>query len=193
LISGIVLAAGTSSRLGRPKQLLELDGRPLLQHVIDALVAAELDEVVVVLGHEADAIRGALVLAPAVRTVFNPRYSSGQASSLTAGLDAVDPLAEAAVVVLGDQPRISPDLIRAAVAEWRTADAPVLRTYFGEVPGHPVVAARSAWPVLRDASGDEGARRVEDPAFVQAARLQAGAEPIADVDTVEDYERLRSE
>src|SRR5918997_5983315 len=104
MISAVVLAAGASTRLGRPKQLLELDGKPLLQHVVDALDGAGLDEVVVVLGHEAERIRAAVVLPARGRVVVNRAHRSGQASSLRAGLDAVDAASEAAVVVLGDQP-----------------------------------------------------------------------------------------
>ena len=191
MITGVVLAAGTSSRLGRPKQLLPVEGRPLLQHVLDAVVAAELDEVVVVLGHEADRIRRSLKLAPGARTVVNPGYRSGQASSLATGLEAADPRSQGAVIVLGDQPGITREHVGTAVRVWRNGDAPVVRAYFGNVPGHPVVAARSAWPALRAASGDEGARGVLTSEKVRVQRLDLGAEPLTDVDTWEDYEKFR--
>lgn len=191
MISGIVLAAGESTRLGRPKQLLDLDGKPLLQHVVDAVGAVGLDEVVIVLGHEAESVRAALALGPAARTVVNPLYRSGQASSLVAGLDAVDPRAEAAVIVLGDQPRMSAEIVRRVVAEWRRSDAPVVRSFYGGVPGHPVVVGRAQWPVLRAARGDAGARAVLEAASVPVNELDLGEEPLDDVDTWEQYERLR--
>ena len=81
MIAGVVLAAGTSSRLGRPKQLLPLQGKPLTQHVIDATIAAGLDEVVVVLGHAAEEVEAGLELPPPARAVVNPDYEAGQSSS----------------------------------------------------------------------------------------------------------------
>jgi molybdenum cofactor cytidylyltransferase len=192
MISAVVLAAGASRRLGRPKQLLELDGKPLLQHVVDACVGAGLDEVVVVLGHEAERVRAALARDRVVRTVTNASYRSGQASSLAAGLDAVDARAEAVVIVLGDQPRLSAEAIRRAVAEWQGSRAPVVRSYYGNVPGHPVVAARSAWDVLRAARGDRGARDTLADSAIDVVRVDMGSPPLDDVDTWEQYERLRA-
>ena len=190
MISGLVLAAGGSTRLGTPKQLLELAGKPLLQHVIESCAAAELDEVVVVLGHEAAEISRALRWPRGARTVLNPEYRRGQSSSLAVGLASVDVRSEAVVILLGDQPGVSPWLIRRALEAWRGSGAPVLRCYFGEVPGHPVVAARAAWPQLAQATGDEGARSVLDRGPLRVAELHlAGPAPI-DVDTWEDYRRL---
>jgi molybdenum cofactor cytidylyltransferase len=191
VISGIVLAAGTSSRLGRPKQLLDVGGRPLLQRVVDAVAGAGLDEVVVVLGHEADRIREALELGPGARAITNVDYATGQASSLATGLDALHPRSEAAVIVLGDQPALTSEHVRAAVGAWRDGSAEVARSYFGGVPGHPVVAARSAWTALRAASGDVGARGVFEASAVRVARVDLGPEPLVDVDTWDDYARLR--
>ena len=82
MITGIVLAAGTASRYGATKQLAVLDGRPLVQHAIDALAAASIDEIVVVLGHDAARVRDALALPAGARTVVADRYASGQAASL---------------------------------------------------------------------------------------------------------------
>jgi len=85
-VVGIVLAAGRGARMGSPKQLLELDGRPLLQHVIDAAAAAPLEGVIVVLGHEAERVAAALDLPAGVVVVANPRHRDGQSTSLRAGL-----------------------------------------------------------------------------------------------------------
>ena len=189
MISGLVLAAGASRRLGFPKQLLELDGKPLLQHVVDASSAARLDEVVVVLGHAAPEIRARLRLPASARTILNDDHDAGQASSLIAGLKAIDPSAVAAVILLGDQPRVSADLITAVVDAWRDRDAPVVRPYFNGVPGHPVVAARSSWDVLAGASGDEGARSMLEGAG-GVVRISLEREPPVDVDTWGDYRRL---
>ena len=190
MIAGVVLAAGTSSRLGRPKQLLEWEGRLLLQHVVDSVCAAGLDDVVVVLGHAAAEIEPRLSLPGTARTVINPDYPEGQSTSLRVGLGALGPDVEAAVIVLGDQPGLSSDLVRRVVREWRTSGAPVLRPLFRGAPGHPVVAGRAAWVAFMGAAGDEGARGVMPG--LEVAEVELGLDPLADIDTWDDYRSVRS-
>ena len=190
MIAGVVLAAGTSSRLGRPKQLLELDGQPLLQHVVDSVFSAGLDEIVVVLGHAADEISARLALPSGARVAVNPDYAAGQSTSLRAGLQALGPEVEAAVIVLGDQPGVTPELIRRAVAEWRASGAPVLRPLFRGAPGHPVVAGRAAWDAFMGASGDAGARGVM--ADVEVAEVEMDLDPPSDIDTWDDFHSVRN-
>jgi molybdenum cofactor cytidylyltransferase len=191
LISGIVLAGGTSSRLGRPKQLLELEGRPVLQHVVDAAAAAGLDEIVVVLGHMAGEIASAIDLPPAARTCLNPRYASGQSTSLSAGLAAAGPASDAALVLLGDQPRIGPDVVRAVVERYRETGARVVRAWYGGRPAHPVLFDRSVWADLQAVEGDRGARDLLKAHPDWEVRVDAGDVVPGDVDTWEDYERLK--
>jgi molybdenum cofactor cytidylyltransferase len=190
VIAGVVLAAGTSSRMGRPKQLLELAGKPLLQHVVDAAAASSLGEIVVVLGHEADAVERALVLPRRARTVVNPDYSSGQSSSLRVGLDALPPPAEAALILLGDQPGVSAVTIDAAIAAFRASPKPFLRAVFEGRPSHPVVIARSQWRAAAASGGDAGARGLLERAGEEVEELELGA-PLGDVDTWSDYEAAR--
>jgi molybdenum cofactor cytidylyltransferase len=192
VISGIVLAAGTSSRLGSPKQLLELDGSPLLQHVIDALSASGVDEVVVVLGHEADRIGVTLRFPPGVRTAFNPDHRSGQSTSLAAGLDALDSDSDVAVIVLGDQPRLTTEAIRKVLDAFRAGPAPIARAMWDGAPGHPVVAARSEWDRFRRVRGDTGARHVI-AATSGVLEVEMGQGPPTDVDTWDQYRALREE
>jgi molybdenum cofactor cytidylyltransferase len=189
-ISGLVLAAGSSSRMGSPKQLLELDGKPLLQHVIDALAAASLEEIVVVLGHAADEVEQAIALPGAARLVVNPDHGLGQSTSLRAGLEALDPAADACAIVLGDQPRMTPALVDRAVDAWRRAEAPIVRATYRGAPGHPVVASRSHWERLAAARGDEGARGLLAHPSMPVSEVEMGA-PLVDVDTWDQYERLR--
>jgi 2-haloacid dehalogenase len=190
VISGLILAAGTSSRLGRTKQLLELHGRPLLQFVIDAAAGAGLGEVVVVLGHEAERVGAALWLPPGARTVINRDYDQGQSTSLRTGLDALSARSEAAVVLLGDQPGISSDMIRTTVSRFRLGDAPVVRGSHGDVPGHPVVVGRDEWGEWRSLSGDAGARVLIESHPERVAEVDLGPAAIVDVDTQADYENL---
>jgi molybdenum cofactor cytidylyltransferase len=190
LISGIVLAAGTSSRLGRAKQLLDLDGKPVLQHVVDALDESFLDEIVVVLGHEAEVIGRALRVPASARIVVNPHYAAGQSTSLRCGLESLGVEVEAAVIVLGDQPGVTAGMIDRVIEEWKASGAPVVRAYFGSTPGHPVLVGRAAWGSFTSASGDEGARTVMSSVRGEVRKVVLGDEPLVDVDTWEGYERL---
>jgi molybdenum cofactor cytidylyltransferase len=185
----VILAAGSSRRLGRPKQLLPLDGAPLLQHVIDAADAADVGEIVVVLGHLADDIAANLALPPVARAIVNPDHSTGQASSLRAGIGALHARRDRAVVLLGDQPHVSSAAIR-AVAD---AADPIARAAYCGTPGHPVAFRRSVWPELLAIEGDQGARAVLVTYADQTHIIEMGGHQPADVDTEADYDRLRRE
>jgi molybdenum cofactor cytidylyltransferase len=191
VISGIVLAAGKSSRLGRPKQLLQLEGRPMLQHVVDVAHEARLDEIVVVLGHREDAVAAALRLPEEARTVGNPEYASGQSASLRAGLDALHPSSECAVILLGDQPRVPAEAIRTVVQAFRSTPAQIVRAMYGGVPGHPVLLGREVWEAVRRIGGDVGARDVIAGRAGDVLDVEVGDSPPADIDTWEEYERIR--
>jgi molybdenum cofactor cytidylyltransferase len=192
VITGVVLAAGTSSRMGRPKQLLDLGGKPILQHVLEAAEAAPLDEVVVVVGHRADEILEALLLPSNARTVLNPEFAGGQSTSLAAGLRSASAASLAAVVLLGDVPGIRPDAVRAVIDEFRHGHGPVVQATYGGRPSHPVLLARSVWPELEGSTGDEGARGLlaREPGLVTL--IEVGGDPPEDVDTEQDYRRLRT-
>ena len=188
MIAGVVLAAGRSSRLGRPKQLLPLGGEALLRHTLRATLASSLDEVVVVLGHEADAVRAAIADLP-VRSVFNPDFARGQSTSVRAGLEALSPETEAAVFLLGDQPGIDPDLITALIAAWRASDAPVVAPRYTDGVGNPVLFDRRVFPNLLTLEGDQGAKPIVRD-FQRKGLLETVAIPYAsppDVDTEADY------
>jgi molybdenum cofactor cytidylyltransferase len=195
-LTGIVLAAGASERMGRPKQLLPLGDRCLLERVLDAALASRLDEVVVVLGHGADEIRSAIDLDGArARAVVNPDHAGGQSTSLRLGLRAADERSQAAAVLLGDQPGVGAELIDRLAEAFLAVDAPLLRPVYpaaGGVPGHPVFLARRVWPKLERLSGDQGARAllVERPDWLWAVEV-AGTPPPA-IDTWEDYQRVAS-
>jgi len=190
VIAGIVLAAGRSTRLGRPKQTLLLDGRPLVSHVLGAATASTLDEVVLVLGYQADLIAG-LAGEWGQRTVVNPNCAAGQSTSIHAGLAAIDPSAEAALILIGDQPDVSTDIIDAVLDAYRAGGGPIVQPAYQGVPGNPVLFRRDLFPELLLVTGDEGGRSV----------LRAHADSIVtvpirdralprDVDTEEDYAAL---
>jgi molybdenum cofactor cytidylyltransferase len=193
-VSAIVLAAGSSRRMGRPKLLLPLAGRPLLQHALDAAAGAAVGEIVLVLGHEAEAIRAAIMLPPNTCVVINAEHQAGQSTSLARGLTAVNDDAGAVVVLLGDQPRVTSALIDQVLSAYVTGTTAIVRPVWrdadgGHRPGHPVVLARTVWPAVALLSGDRGARTLfaTHPEWVQ--ELPMAGDPPADIDDHEDYQR----
>jgi molybdenum cofactor cytidylyltransferase len=198
-LSGIILAAGASTRMGRPKQLLPLGDRCLLQHVIDAAAASCLDEIIVVLGHRAGEIRETLQLPArrAVRIVVAVDYLQGQSASLRAGLRAASPGAHGAAILLGDQPRVTSQLIDRVAREYLSSAPAIARPVYsnpggGRVPGHPVVLARRIWPEVEKLEGDQGARALVSahPEWVLEIPIE-GAPPV-DIDTPEDHQHAGS-
>lgn len=187
VISAVVLAAGAATRFGATKQLRAVRGKPLAQHAVDA-ASPVVDEVVVVLGHDADAVEASLAVPPGGRVVRNPRYGHGQSTSLAAGLRACAADSQAAVVLLADQPGIGDRHVRALVEAFRATDAPILRIRFRDAPG-PALLARSVWPEAGRLTGDVGARALfdADPERVRWVSVDEDAPP--DVDVPEDLDR----
>lgn len=189
-VAGIVLAAGASSRMGRPKMLLPLGGTTLLASVAQALLDGGLARVVVVLGHEARAVRREARLPEDTRldVVVNDGWASGMASSLRRGLEACAD-ADAALVALGDQPGMTADRVRRIVAAWAPGGSLVLPVQDGRA-GHPVLFARRLWPELAALRGDVGGKEVVLRHLAEAVQIEA--EPLADLDTEDDLQRHRA-
>ena len=189
-LSGVILGAGTSSRMGQPKQLLRIGDRCLLQHVVDAALGSRLDEIILVLGDRAEEIRVAITLPS--RIVLNPDYAEGQSTSLRVGLGSANARADAAAILLGDQPGVTSELIDRVAAAFLAADLPIARPVYvgcGRIPGHPVFLARRIWPEVERLHGDQGARvllRVH-PDWLLEVPIEG--EPPADLDTPDDYQR----
>jgi CTP:molybdopterin cytidylyltransferase MocA len=187
LIGGLVLAAGAATRFGAPKQLAELDGIPMLEHVLRTMTAAPIGRVVVVLGSGADEIAAAVDLHGAEPRVCS-RWAEGQAASLACGLAELV-TCEAVVVTLGDQPRVSPDAIRRVIAA-RNGAAAVRATYGGN-PGHPVLLEHELFEPLRNVSGDKGARNL----LLSVHVLDVPCDDLGggeDVDTPAELDALRA-
>lgn len=187
----IVLAAGAGSRFGGGKLAALLEGRPVLQHVLDALAELRLGRVVVVLGHDAPSLRSAITWRDEQR-VLNPEPERGLSSSVRLGFAALQftPV-DAALVVLGDQPRLSGEVV-AALIEAPLSDArPVaVPDYADGASGpNPVLVLRSAWPLVDTISGDRGLGPLLETHPELVVRLPApGANP--DIDSRDDLERL---
>jgi molybdenum cofactor cytidylyltransferase len=189
-VLAVVLAAGASRRFGSPKLLAPLAGRPVLQHVLDAVAEAGLVDVVVVLGAEAAAVRDAVAWRNE-RIEVNPRPVDGLSASLRIGLDAAaeDRTVDAVLVLLGDQPSVRSDVIRAVLAAAETSPQPIIRVrYAGDEAPNPVLIRRAAWALAAGLPGDRGLGPllVERPDLV-AEVAAAGANP--DIDTPEDLAR----
>jgi len=189
-VSGLVLAAGASTRLGQPKQLLPFGGTTLLGHVVaEARAASALDEVIVVIGGAAAEVRRRVDLGGAT-VVENPAFGEGCSASYRTGLAALDPSAEAVVILLGDQPGVDRAVIDTVVEEWRrTRNRMMLASYQGR-EGHPLVFGRDLFDQLIALRGDKAAWKIVD-----AHRDWIRAVPIdrphpRDVNTREEYEAL---
>jgi molybdenum cofactor cytidylyltransferase len=189
-IAAIILAAGSASRMGQPKQLLDWGGRPLVRVVAEHALAARLDRVLVVVGAAGDAVAAALVGLP-VDIVENPAYGEGQSTSLRAGVIALGPEVGAALVLLGDQPFVTPAIVEQLVGAWRASDAAIVAPLYRGQRGNPVLFARAVFAELMAIQGDQGARAIlaADPARVRTVLFDDDL-PLADIDTPEDYERL---
>lgn len=191
-MSGLILAAGASLRMGRPKQLLDWHGRPLVRAAAETALAAGLDPLVAVVGAARAEVIAALAGLP-LRIVANPSYLAGQSTSLRAGVAALGPDVDAAVVLLGDQPFVTVEIVGRIVAEWRASGAAIVAPVYAGQRGNPVLFDRAVFADLLAIQGDQGARAVlaADPSRVRLVHFD-DARPLADVDTPEDYERLLS-
>jgi molybdenum cofactor cytidylyltransferase len=193
VIPAIVLAAGRSSRMGRAKALLPIgDADTFLTRIVRTFLDASVDDVVVVVGHEADAIAQAFASTGlAARFVVNANYDRGQLSSLVAGLNAVDrPGVTAALVTLVDVPLVSASTVRAVVDHHRATRAPIVRPTSGTRHGHPLLIERSLFDLLRRADPATGAKpivRAHASAIGDLAIADEGA--FTDIDTAEEYGR----
>lgn len=191
-VAAIVLAAGESSRMGRPKPLLPLNGDTFLGHLLAQLRASRVERTVVVLGHEPGAILEAI---PEVRplAVVNADYRLGQLSSFIAGLDAVGDGVDAVLLCLADHPFVSASLIDELIEAYETTRLPIVIPVYEGRRGHPVLFAARLFHELRSAPRDQGARavvRAHAAEVLEVATDEAGI--VADIDTPEDYERWRA-
>jgi CTP:molybdopterin cytidylyltransferase MocA len=188
LIGGLVLAAGAGERFGGPKQLAELAGRPLLEHVLIAMAAAPLDRLAVVLGAHADEVVAGVPLHGAAAEVCED-WREGMGASLRTGVAALA-ACDAIVIALGDQPLLSPEAV-ARVVDGRGDGALAVRATYDGVPGHPVLVEKALFGVLAEVKGDVGARTVLDDAPLRSVACDGLGRP-DDVDTPAVLETLRA-
>jgi molybdenum cofactor cytidylyltransferase len=188
-VTGLVLAAGGSSRLGRPKQLLPFGDATLLDHVLDTARASGLHQLLCVVGGSADAVRAGVDLT-GVEVVENPAFGTGCSSSIAAALGAVGPACDVLVLLLGDQPGVTVDAVRALLAG--RGDAPLAACRYDDGRGHPLAFARSVFGELAALHGDKGVWRLLDQAGDAVVEVRVPGPVPRDVDTWEDYAAVRS-
>jgi CTP:molybdopterin cytidylyltransferase MocA len=187
----LVLAAGASSRFGRPKALALLWGWPLLQHVLDVVSAVGFAEIVVVLGHDADEIERRMEWR-SERRLRNPDPDAGLSSSLRLGLESLSPASEAALILLGDQPLVRVEVVERLLAADVSAARPIAVPRYRDGGGpNPLLIHRTAWSLGREARADRGlgpvARDHQD--LVSEVEVE-GSNP--DIDTPDDLAALEA-
>jgi len=191
MISAIILAAGMSSRMGFPKQLLKLGNKPLIRIVTENVLASAVDEIVVVTGCRSDEVTAAIRDLP-VKNVFNPNYEQGQGSSLAAGIKAINLSTTAFLVFMCDQPLISPYIINMVIREFKERNCLALRPICRDIPGHPVMISYTLSNEFKGLKEDDGARQVLKRLGNKVEYLSVQDETvILDIDTPQSYRRLQ--
>ncbi|HDQ72392.1 MAG TPA: HAD-IIA family hydrolase [Chloroflexi bacterium] len=190
-IAAIILAAGASTRFGEPKQLLDWHGVPLLRHVTETALQADLDPVIVVLGSHAEAVRQALG-THGIQTAMNWRWEAGMSTSVQVGLAALPPDTSAALFLQCDQPLVTADLLRTLAKRFRKTGAPIVHPVYAGRRGTPTLFARRLFPELAEVSGDRGGRDLISRYAKEVTTIEvAHADVLSDIDTRADYERLK--
>lgn len=191
-ISGLILGAGTSQRLGQPKQLLPFRGTTLLGWVVaQAERAHGLDELVVVLGRAASEIRQQVDFR-AARVVENPVFAEGCASSYRSGIGAVNPLSEAIMIILGDQPRIEPAILDRVAEEWRKGAAQIALCSYRGTKGHPMIFAHPMFDQLVGLHGDKAAWKLVDANAALVQEIHFDLSPPENINTWDDFEQIEA-
>src|SRR3954451_18821113 len=186
-VTGLVLAAGGSSRLGRPKQTLPYRDSTQLGHVLDCARACGFDQLVVALGGASGEVRTQVDLT-GTDVVQNDSYGEGCASSIAAALPALDPRCDVLVLMLGDQPGVGPAAVRTLLA--RHGEAPIAVSRYEDGRGHPFAFRRSVFDELAELQGDKAVWKLIERRPYDVVEVRVPGRVPHDVDTWADYEAL---
>lgn len=190
-VTGLVLAAGGSRRLGEPKQLLPYGSGTLLDHTLETARASGFDQLIVALGGSSAEVRRRVDLSGA-DAVENPDFGEGCSSSIAAGLGAIDPRSDLMVLMLGDQPGVTPDVIRALIAG--TDDGTILAAcLYDDGRGHPLAFGRELFGDLRELHGDKAVWKLMDRRVGEVVDVRVPGPIPPDINTREDYEAVLAE
>jgi len=192
-VAAVLLAAGGSRRMGQSKQLLPIDGQPMVRRVAQTVCQAGLAQVVAVVGAEGERVARALAGLD-LEIVHNQAWARGMSTSVRAGMEALRPEIEAALLVLADQPGLTLEALQALVEAYRATRAPIVAPYYRGRRGNPVLFARSLFADLGQVEGDQGGRALLVRHEQEVVRVDLDdAAILLDVDTRQDYEGLCSE
>ena len=189
MVTGLVLAAGGSKRLGEPKQLLPYGSATLLDHVLDTARSCRFDQLLCVIGGEAEAVRDGVDL-DGVEVVENRQFGEGCSSSIAAALGALDACCDVLVLMLGDQPGVTAEHVAALLAG--RGDAPIAACGYADGRGHPLAFSRRLFPELQALHGDKAVWKLLDRHADEAADVPIDGTIPPDIDTWEDYEALQA-
>ena len=190
-VTGLVLAAGGSRRLGEPKQLLPYGSGTLLDHALETARASGFDQLMVAIGGSSGDVRSRVDLSEA-QVVENPDFGEGCSSSIAAGLSALDPRAELLVLMLGDQPGVTPATVRALIAG--CGEGTVLAAcLYDNGRGHPLAFGRGAFDYLRELHGDKAVWKLMERRSDDVVEVKVSGPIPRDVDTRADYEAVLTE
>jgi molybdenum cofactor cytidylyltransferase len=190
-VAAVVLAAGSSTRMGRNKLLLDLDGQPVVRRAVQAAVESGVDRVVVVLGHEADRVRPALD-GLACEVIVNPDHERGVGTSLHAGIRAAAD-ADAVVVLLADMPFVTAEMIRAVVERHRATGARLVLSHYGDVQAPPTLYARELFAEVLAEPDERCGKRIAKRHADEAKVVPWPQAALRDLDVAADYEDVRAE
>jgi molybdenum cofactor cytidylyltransferase len=188
-VAGVLLAAGGSFRFGQPKQVIDIQGKPMIRYVAEQALLSGLDPLIVVVGAASDQVSAALDGLP-IRIVHNPDWEAGQSTSVLAGLKSLPLKTGAVLYILGDQPYVNSDMMHALVERWRVTGAAIVAPLVAGQRANPVLFDRDTFPQFAGLSGDQGARALLQKFKVEYLEWH-DERALFDIDAQEDYERYK--
>ncbi|MDP2931768.1 MAG: molybdenum cofactor cytidylyltransferase [Chloroflexota bacterium] len=192
MVSAILLAAGESRRMGQSKLLLSFGGSTILEHALDNLLKSRVDEVIVVIGNQADEMRKRIASRP-VKVITNPDFRQGMATSVTRGLNLVNPKSSAIMLVLADQPLIDSQTINKLIDAFASHDRGIVIPVYRGKRGHPIIFASKYREALLQLKGDVGGRELVGQHLGDILEVPVDSPGVAlDIDTPDDYRSLDS-
>jgi molybdenum cofactor cytidylyltransferase len=191
-VAAVVLAAGSSTRMGRNKLLLDLGGETIVRRAVRAAVGAGVAQIVVVLGHEEPRLRAELEGLPCT-PVMNPDHAEGAGTSVRTGVRHVAAGTDAIVVVLADMPFVTAEMIATLVRRYRETGAPLVASHYGEVQAPPTLYDRALFEELLQIPGERCAKQVVRRHESEAVVVAWPESALRDIDVPADYEGARAE
>lgn len=194
--AGIILAAGMSSRFGKPKQLAELQEKPLLEWVLDACIGSKLERIFLILGYKHEKILDTLshkICHPAIETVINPEYSKGQSTSTKTGIKAIKNRYPAAMFLLGDQPLVDSETINFLLERFWISSKNICVPYHNKKRGTPTIFGNKYYDQILRIEGDVGARHLIEYNDDDVLKIELKDSSIFfDIDTNEDLQKIKT-